>query len=208
MILEAREIYPTHAFQLRKGPIEDDGYKLVATHSFSRRSAPKPVLISQRWPPARNPRTFMISKGSSSLAAALLLERHDGKRLVILLGSTTDFGVGFQVPSISDITDYEELKRSFRPQKAGTPVVMKYHEVRVTFDPQIHHGVKYYMVDIFVEAIYPPANPIEVIRDTIMGPLNHERPPNAMKKPSRGFGKLRFPFRSLRNQEPPGSSKD
>ena len=211
--LEAREIYPTHAFQLRKGPIEDDGYKLVAAHPPSLNSAPKPVLISQRWPPASNPRTFEISKGGSNLAGALLLERHDGERLVILLGSTTDFGVGFQVPSVSDITvsditDYEELKRSFRPQKAGRPVVMKYHEVRVSFDPQIHHGVKYYMVDIFVEAIYPEANPIDVIRDTIFGLPNHERPPNAMKTPSRGFGKLRFPFRSLRNQEPPGSSKD
>ena len=216
--LEARGIYPTHAFQLRKGPTKDDGYKFVAAHPPSHNSAPKPVLISQRWPPARDqrpfetpvtkPRTFEISKGGSNLAGALLLERHDGERLVILLGSTTDFGVGFQVPSISDITDYEELKRSFRPQKAGRPVVTKYHEVRVSFDPQIHHGVKYYMVDIFVEAIYPRANPIDVISDTIMELPNHERPPNAMTTPSRGFGKLRFPFRSLRNQEPPELSKD
>lgn len=85
---------------------------------------------------------------------------------------------------------------------------MKYHEVCVSFDPQIHHEVKYYMVDISVKAIYPETNPINVIRDTIIGLPNHERPPNAMKTPSQGFGKLRFSFRSLRNKEPPGSSKD
>lgn len=202
--LDALEIYPTHAFQLRRGPIKDDGYTLVKAHPQSLDSAPKPVWISQRWPPADKPRTFEITKGGSNLAAALLLERHDGERLVILLGSTTDFGVGFQVPSISDITisditDYEQLKGSFRPQKAGKPVVMKYHEVSVRFDPQIHHGVKYYMVDISVKAIYPKVNPIDVIRDSIIGPPTHEPPPNAAKTPSRGFGKLKFPFRSLRN---------
>lgn len=206
--IEAREIYPTHAFQLRKGPIEDEGYRLVAAHPPSLDSTPKPVWTSQRWPPAGNPRIFEISKGGGNLAGALLLERHDGERLVILLGSTTDFEVGFQVLSISDITDYEELKRSFRPQKAGRLMAMEYHKVRVSFDPQIHHGVKFYMVDIFVEAIYPEANPIDVIRDTVIGLPNHERPPNAMKTLSRVFGKLRFPFRSLRNREPPGSSED
>ena len=205
---EAREIYPTHAFQLRKGPTEDDGYRLVVARPPSVKSDPKSVLISQRWPPNRNPRTFEISKGGSNLAGALLLERSDGERLVILLGSTTDLGVGFQVASIRAITDYEQLKSSFRPQEAGTTMVLRDHEVCVSFDPQIHHGVKYYMVDIFVKAIYPEANPIDVIRDIIVGLPNHERPPNASKIPSRGTGKLRFPFRSLRNQEPPGSSKD
>ena len=206
--LEAREIYPRHAFQIRKGPIPGDGYRSVAIFPRSLDSAPKPVLISQPWPPAKTPRTFEISKGGTNLAGALSLERDDGKRLVILIGSTTEFGVGFEVAPISDIPDYEQLKRSFRPQEAGTTVVMEDHKVRVTFDPQIHHGVKYYMVDIFVEAIYHEPNPIAVIREMMIGPPNHERPPNAIKTPSRGFEKLKSPFRSLRNQKPPGSSKN
>ena len=202
---EAREIYPTHAFQLRRRPIEDDGYRLVAALPPILDSAPKPILTSQQWP---HPRTFEISKGGSSLAGALEFKRNDGERLVILLGSTTDFGVGFQVASVSDITEYEQLKRSFCPQEAGTTVDTGAHIVRVTFDPQIHHGVKYYMVDIFVEAIYPEASPIELIREIIIGPPKDERPPNAITTPSRGLGNLRFPFRSLRNQKPLESSKD
>ena len=202
---EAQEIYPTHAFQLRKRPIEDDGYTLVAALPDILDSAPKPILTWQQWP---RPRTFEIIKGGSNLAGALEFKRNDGERLVILLGSTTDFGVGFQVASISDTTDYEQLKRSFCPQEVGTTVVMRDHKVRVTFDPQIHNGVKYYMVDIFVEAIYREVNPIDVIREIVIGPPSHARPPNAVQTPSRGFGNLRFPFRSVRNQKPPGSSKD
>lgn len=86
--------------------------------------APTPILTSQRWPPARRLYTFMISKGISRLAGALLLEHVDDERPVTLLGSTTDFGVGFEVVSMSDIDNLEELQETFRPQAPGTLMVL------------------------------------------------------------------------------------
>ena len=99
--LGPQDIYPLHAFQLRKGPTQDDGYQLIKVISSLSENVPAPILTSQRWPPARGPYTFKISRGNNRLAAALLLERIDGERLGILLGSTTDFGVGFEAASIS-----------------------------------------------------------------------------------------------------------
>ena len=195
--LRPQHIYPVHAFQLRKGPTEDDGYKLIKTISSSSDQV-LPVLTSKRWPPGRRPCTFTINKGSSRLAVILLLERHDNEKLIIMLGSTTDFGVGFEVASMSDDSDLKELQESFRPQAPGTHMVMRNHQVRVSVDPQIHNGNKYYMVDIDVEAIYHAPNPIDVIREIIPGLQSQSdgRPPNAIPTSSRRFGKFKLPFRS------------
>ncbi|MCJ1458501.1 hypothetical protein MMC28_008874 [Mycoblastus sanguinarius] len=197
-----QDVYPLHAFQLRKGPTEDDGYKLIQVISGQTVSAPNLSSETQRWVPARMRCTFKISKESSRLAGALLLERIDGERLVILLGSTTDFGVGFEVASMFDIENFEKLQKSFNPQTPGTNMVLKDHQVRINTHPRIHGRVKYYMVDIVVEAIYHAPNPIDVIREIIPGLQNQseECPPNAVETFSRGFGKFKLPFKSSRLQ--------
>lgn len=196
------DIFPLHAFQLRKGPTQYDGYKLIRVFSSSREDRPAPILTSQRWPPARRPYTFKISKGNSRLAGALLLERDDGEKLVILLGSNTDFGVGFEVASISKFEDWEELQRSFNSQAPGTNMVLENHRVRVNTEPQVHDGVKYYMVDLVVQALYHAPNPIDVIREMIPGVQSHsdERPPHAKVTPSLGFEKFKRHFRPPRIQ--------
>lgn len=197
--LRPQHVYPVHAFQLRKGPTEDDGYRLIKAVSFARVRV-LPVLTSQRWPPGREPCTFMISKGSSRLAGLLVLERHDDEKLVIMLGSTADFGVGFEVASMSDDTNLKEMQDSFRPQAPGSHMVVRNHQVRVSVDPQIHNGNKYYMVDIDVEAIYHAPNTIDVIKEIIPGLQSQSggHPPNAIVTSSRRFGKFKLPFRSPR----------
>ena len=132
------------------------------------------------------------------MAGVLLLGRHDDENLVIMLGSTTDFGVGFEVASMSDDTNLEELQESFRPQAPGTHTVMRNHQVRVSVAPQIHNGNKYCMVDIDVEAIYHAQNPIDVIREIIPRPQSQSdgRPPSAIVTSSRRFGKFKLSFRS------------
>lgn len=196
------DVFPLHAFQLRKGPTQYDGYKLIRVFSSSTEDRPAPILTSQRWPPARRQYTFKIIKGNSRLAGALLLERDDGEKLVILLGSTTDFEVGFEVASTSNFEDWEELQRSFNPQAPGTNMVSENHRVRVNVEPQIHEGVKYYMVDLVVQALYHAPNPIDVIREMIPGVQSHsdERPPHAKVTPSRGFEKFKLQFRPPRIQ--------
>lgn len=194
-----QDIYPLHAFQLRKGPIPEDGYALIKVVPSSSKNVPVPLLSSytKRWIPDRMPSTLKISKEAGRLAGALLLERNDGERLVILLGSTTDFGVGFEVVSMSDIESVEELQRAFNPRVPGTNLVLEHHQVRVYAEPRIHAGAKYYMVDIVIEPIYHSPNPIEVIKEIIprLQGLPDERPPNAIVTSSRGFGKFKLPFK-------------
>ncbi len=198
--LRPLNIYPLHAFQLRKGPSR---YKLIGAVVPSKSSDPSPVLTSRRWPPGPKTYTFQISKKDCQLAGVLLLERSDDKRLTILLGSRTDFGVGFEAAPNRDIGNLEELQRSFKPQAPGTDVVLEDHKVCVNVEPQVHGGAKYYMVDIIVEALFPPPNPLDVIREVIPGLQSQtdERPPTANTNPPRGFRKFKASFKSQRAQD-------
>lgn len=137
--------------------------------------------------------TFRISKGAGQLAAALLFERHDGEKLVILLGSMADFAIGFDVASLSDIENIDLLQKSFKPQAPGTNMVLENHQVRINAEPRIHEGAKYYLVDIVVEAIYHSLNPIDLIKDVIPALQNEpdKRPHNARVTPTRGFGRIK-----------------
>ena len=196
-----QDIYPLHAFQIRHGPSPEEGYKLIKAYPF-KAATPAPVLTSQRWPPDRTPCTFKISKGNCQLAGVLLLERYDDERLAILLGSRTDFGVGFAAASMSDVGSLEELQKSFNPQAPGTDVVLGGHKVRVDVEERVHQGAKYYMVDIIVEALFHSPNPIDVVRGMIPGLLGvqsqpDERRPVAVPKPP---WKFKLPFKSPRAQ--------
>lgn len=181
-----QEIYPVHAFQLREGPTREDGYELIQAISCSSKIAP--AGVSSRWAGNKNS-TFKICKEPGRLAGALLLEHTDGEILVILLGSTTEFGVGFEAASLSDIGCFElsKFQKSFNPRSLGTNIVLENHQVRVNAEPWIIEGVKYYLVDIVVEAIYHSKIPIAVI-DVIDG---------ITKTSSRGIKKFRFPFNFL-----------
>lgn len=181
-----QDIYPVHAFQLRKGPTEEDGYQLIEAISCSRKIAP--ARVSSRWT-GRLESTFKIIKKAGRLAGALLLERIDSERLVILLGSTTEFEVGFEASSLFDMGSFEleNFQKSFNPRASGTNIVLENHRVRVSAEPWIIEGVKYYMVDIAVEAIYH-SKPIDVV-DVI----------DVIAETSfRGFKKFKFPFKFLR----------
>lgn len=179
-----QDIYPVHAFQLRKGPTKEDDYQLIKAISCSRKKI-EPARVSSAWT-GRLESTFKIIKKAGQLAGALLLERIDGERLVILLGSTTDFEVGFEAASLSDMGsfDLENFQKSFNPRKSGSTLVLENHRVRVSAEPWIIEGVKYYMVEIAVEAIYhsKPIDVIEVIAETS----------------SHGLDKIKLPFKFLR----------
>lgn len=159
-------IYPVHAFQLRNGPSQEDGYKLIQTISCSSTAAP-PLRFSESWTGKLNS-IFKINKVAGRLAGALLLERIDGEKFVILLGSTTEFGVGFEAASLFDIEsfDLEKFKKSFNPQALGTSIVLENHRVDVNAETWIIEGVKYYLVDIVVKAIYHSTNQIDVVAET------------------------------------------
>ena len=207
--LRPQSIYPLHALQLRKGPAEEDGYKLIRVIHSSKRIPPS-ISTPRRWlQAARNSYTFQMRLGNDRLAGILILERDDHEKLVILLGSTPDFGVGFEAISMSDVENLEDLRESFCPQASGTLMALRDHQVRVSADrPQIHNGAKYYMVDLEVEAIYHASNPINMIREIIPVVQSHEHPRNETVKGGSRKPKLKLPFRSSRIQGSSRSRKD
>jgi hypothetical protein len=197
-----QDIYRLHAFQLRKGPTQDDGYRLIKTIASSGNDEAVPISAPFsshiRWT-ARMQSTFRISKGAGQLAGALLFERHDGEKFAILIGSMADFTIGFDVASRSDIESIDLLQKSFKPQAPGANMVLGNHQVRINAEPRIHEGAKYYMVDIVVEAIYHSPNPIDLIKDVIPTLKNQpdERPHNARVSPIRGFGRIKSALKFL-----------
>ena len=196
-IIDSRpqDIYPLHAFQIRNGPSPEEDYKLIKAYPM-RFDRPAPIQTSRRWQ-GRILYTFKISKEDCQLAGVLLLRRSDGERLAILLGSRTDFEVGFSAASMSDDGSLEKLQRSFDPQAPGTDILLEDHKVRVNVEEQVHARGKYYMVDIMVEAVHAP-NAMDVVRGVIPGSLGvqsqpDERPPVAIPGPLR---KIKLPFMS------------
>ncbi len=207
-----QDIYPLHAFQLRKGPTSGAGYKLIKVVPSSGKlvSAQNWSSHTQQWVPTNVPSTFKISKENNRLSGALELERKDGERLVILLGSASDFGVGFDAVSMSDFENIKDLQGSFTPHAPGTNLVLKNHQVRIAADPWIHSGAKYYMVDFFIDAIYHP-DPINLFKEIMPGLHGHldGPPPDAVKgSPSRPFEKLKSLFRTARIQDSSRVSAD
>ena len=196
-----QNIYPLHAFQIRNGPSPEQGYRLIKAYRF-KADIPAPVMTTRRWPADRSPYTFKISKRNCQLAGVLLLERSDSERLAILLGSRTDFEVGFEAASMPDVGSLEELQRSFDPQAPGTDVLLEDHKVRVDVEEHVQYSNKYYMVDIIVEAVIHAPTTMDVVIGMIPGLLGaqsqpDERRPVAEPKP---HWKSKLPFTSRRAQ--------
>ena len=194
------DVYPLHVFQLRKGPTEDDGYKLINDLRASKTQfiSPMPSGDALRWTD-RIPFTLPISKGAALLAGALLFERQDGDRLVVLLGSMERFTVGFDVAAYSELESLDFLQKGFNPRAPGSNMVLDNHQVRVSADPLVHDGVKYYMVDIVIEAIHRSLNPIDMIKDLVPALQNEpdERSHTARLTPSRRFGRIKNALKFL-----------
>ena len=191
------DVYPMHIFQLWKGPTEDDGYKLINVRRSSSTEKAIPSLVMHlRWT-GRMQRTFPISRGAALLAGALLFERHDGERLAVLLGSMDSFTVGFDVASKAELDSIEVLQKNFNPRPPGTNMVLDNHQVRVSAEPRIHEGAKFYLVDITIEPIYHSLNPVDLIMDMVPALQNEpdERPHNARLAPSRGFERIKSVFK-------------
>jgi hypothetical protein len=181
----SQDIYPLHVFQLRKGPMvsADSGYKALKVTCSSVNTEQLPHLAKfapKAWSKGLQS-TFKISPAAGQLAGTILFERHDGKKLLVLLGSLADFTVGFDAVEVTGFYQWPELQALFIPQVPGTNIVLKDHQVRVTAEQRVQDGIKYYMVDIVIEAIYYALNPIDMIMDRVLALQNElgQRPHDA-----------------------------
>ena len=202
--LDVERIYPHHVFQLRGGPaVGQDYHVLDIIHPVSKGPSPKPLLAHsgmRNWIPTGKPFTFSINKGANQLSAAILLERHDKTRLLIMLGSSSGFQVAFDALDLwdsdiapEDLDSLETLKDYFVPKTLGTYVKLDNHRVRVSAEPRVHSAMKYYMVDLQVEAILGSYIPIV---DPIISMLPEDMKGDLNRKKTSGTRKLRNLFGS------------
>ena len=56
------------------------------------------------------------------------------------------------------------------------------HLVRVDAEPRIHNSSKYYLIDVTIQPIYKPTNPIKVISEVLQTPSLEIRPPIKPRK--------------------------
>jgi hypothetical protein len=154
---------------------------------------------SRAWIPDRFPYIFSINKGANQLSAAIILERHDKARLLIMLGSSSGFNVAFDTKDFRDTKAgndvryfFDDFKEDFIPKAMGTYVKLDSHRVRVTAEPRVIAAVKYYLVDIQVEAI--PGSYIPLI-DPIIHTLSDDMKEDANRTKTIAIKKIRKVFR-------------
>ena len=163
-------VYPMHFFHLRKNPAAPQDYRLVAT-TFAPTQAnevshlPKITTHALTWLTKMSPGVYKIVKGAGRLTAALLFRRpYDDEYFALMLGSITDFEVGFDIRKMDQLGSLEEMQTYFQPKPAGTPMVLKYHRVRVDVMERVAAGTKIYVIDIDIEivATHPMAALVDV----------------------------------------------
>ncbi|KAK5717551.1 hypothetical protein LTR17_015994 [Elasticomyces elasticus] len=117
---------------------------------------------ARAWIPLQYPTIFAIPKGHRKLAVAILLSRRtDGEMLALLMGSITEYEVGFFVcdPTTLDgqggwDQGYGVMQRDFAAGvcQAGEMWRLDCHHVNADARPHVHQGRKIYVVDINVKA--------------------------------------------------------
>lgn len=216
----SQDIYPTHVIELAERPAPN--YKLVdmVVHSdwnagldacdirasergVLKRSAPMELNTAggPGWIPSRFPFAFHMAKATTQMAVALKLERTDGEKLVIVLGSTADYNIGFGVlvvPKDKDFPDSDGSYLSPEPLMNGgymiendgismiehgaKSVVEGDHEIRIQVAARVFRSaVKYYVVDVVVK-------PVTAIKDPPS--MLSGNPPDPPQNARRGFGSL------------------
>lgn len=182
-------IYPHHFFQLRglrvisvahSSDLEE--YKMVAEeHAMAPGHASHfPVVARQPW--STVPLVYKINKTPGALTAAILVSRtFDGESFVLMLGSTSEFEVGFDVWEGDQLGSLKQMEDDFSPRPPGEEVPLGFHKVRVKVQEDVRPGRKIYLVDLEVEPVGRPTRITEVLHDAvdrITNPMNNQTQTN------------------------------
>ncbi|KAI1489129.1 HET-domain-containing protein [Biscogniauxia mediterranea] len=150
--------FPHHLAQLKSLP-SPDVYHIVRIMIAKPNSkhAPLPMRTEMKPLVPKWPLVFPILKGANQLAAAIIMQRDDGERVAVLIGSLNSFQIAFDALELDVGEDpatlnLQDMQEAFSPSTSGR-VELEYHSVRVSATPVVRSPAKYYMVDIGIEAI-------------------------------------------------------
>ncbi|XXH02038.1 hypothetical protein Hte_008403 [Hypoxylon texense] len=158
--------YPRHIIHLQRGPPPNPDryvyYRLIAMVYPAGLGLATPPPLKQipdpgrNWVPASWPLTILMDRKPRQLSAALIFERNDGNRLLVMIGTLSGFDIAFDAHDLkSEIGLYElpfsNIQARYEPSKA-TRFKCICHKVSISATPVIRSSFKYYMVDIDIEA--------------------------------------------------------
>jgi hypothetical protein len=173
--------FPNHIFQLRNIPSIEE-YQIVnmlISPDEDSKTPPPPLTtsrISGQQKLLINPSTFSIARGAQQLTVAIILKHiSDGDHLVLMLGSSVDFRVGYDAVAWSDLNvNSQNVFGSFSSRfhaldpDSCREIELENHHVRVGIDSVISGASKYYMVDIGVVAKHRKPGFFDSLVDTTL----------------------------------------
>lgn len=133
------------------------------------RSLKRPAINSKvvlYWLPSRFApyANVPIPKKPNTVAIGIVVQRRDGQRLVLSLGSgSSGFAVAFDVLDVNRQYSrkflVDHLQESFKPNPMGECLSSSRHAVLAATEEQVCHGNKIYFVDIDVKSVEPISTP-------------------------------------------------
>lgn len=149
----------THCCVLRKYGSTTPGipYVLITTKGLKMDSANLPfyqdIVRSGQSNFSNLPTSFKMVKSKGRLSAAFVFSRWDRESLMVQFGTCADLNPGFDVHDYNRqrMPEFEELSGSFNPEPVGNTLSLQYHQVTVQAETRIEHGVKVYLMDVFIK---------------------------------------------------------
>ena len=196
-----RTLYPLHLFHIRSLSLSSE-YPELAEYQLQEvlhMGEERVVRQPQPQPWSRVPLRFKMSKKAHSLAAAIVVRRlYDSESFIIMLGTSSEFEVGFDVCE----TPKDEhmgahcLQCLFNPQPAGSTMKLLHHIVRVKVEERVFEGMKLYFLDFDLQALAIGSTLAKIFQDAV-GSL--AQPTNPQNKASLAAtrGKLKQSLRSI-----------
>lgn len=150
-----RTLYPLHLFHFRSLSLSSEHpalaeYRLEEVLHVGEKTT---VRQPQPQPWSRVPLLYKMNKQAHSLAAAIVVRRlYDGESFVLMLGTSSEFDVGFDVCEIPD-DDNRNVECLFNPQPAGRTMRLLHHTLRVKVEERVFEGMKLYFLDLELQAL-------------------------------------------------------
>ncbi|KAI7211857.1 hypothetical protein KC333_g7446 [Hortaea werneckii] len=164
-----RTLYPLHLFHFRSLSLSSEHpalaeYRLEEVLYVGEKTT---VRQPQPQPWSRVPLLFKMNKQAHSLAAAIVIRRlYDGESFVLMLGTSSEFEVGFDVCEIPD-DDSKDLECLFNPQPAGRTMKLLHHTLRVKVEERVTAGMKLYFLDLELQALAIESTLARIFQDAI-----------------------------------------
>nr|POF03954.1 vegetative incompatibility protein het-e-1 [Quercus suber] len=174
-------IYPYHFFQLRSFMTSSEypeliKYKIIDVRYANQTGHGKVAPTAQLQPWSLVPMVYRIDKSADALTTAFLIERtSDHEAFLLMLGTSSNFGVGVGVYEADVFGPVASLQNLFVPQRPGLHIDLEYHRVRITIEEHVRVDQKIYFVDIEINGLPKPPTAAELLQgaaDVLASPRN------------------------------------